>query len=138
MSFGRFQHTDKPMQPLSEINTTPLVDVMLVLLVIFIITAPLISNTVRLQLPVADAESSAVAPQTLRLALDAQGQLYWNDELIQDEDLKRRLAEAAGLTPQPEVHLRADRDTRYQRLAELMAEVQRAGIERMGFVTEPR
>ncbi|MFZ5512880.1 MAG: ExbD/TolR family protein [Pseudomonadota bacterium] len=136
MAFGGFQQEGA--QPLmSEINTTPLVDVMLVLLVIFMITAPLFTHAVHIDLPRASATPLQEKREAVRLAVNADGDLYWNDRLIGDEEFQLRLYEAALLTPQPELHLRADRTTRYERLAEIMAAAQNAGIARMGFVTVP-
>lgn len=136
MAFGGFQQEGA--QPLmSEINTTPLVDVMLVLLVIFMITAPLFTHAVHIDLPRASATPLQEKREAVRLAVNADGDLYWNDRLIGDEEFQLRLHEAALLTPQPELHLRADRTTRYERLAEIMAAAQNAGIARMGFVTVP-
>lgn len=136
MAFGGFQQDGA--QPLmSEINTTPLVDVMLVLLVIFMITAPLITHAVHIDLPQASATPLQEKREAVRLALNADGDLYWNDRLIGEEEFERRLSETAQLQPQPELHLRADRTTRYERLAEVMAAAQNAGIAHIGFVTLP-
>ncbi|MEW5888886.1 MAG: biopolymer transporter ExbD [Pseudomonadota bacterium] len=136
MAFGGFQQEGA--QPLmSEINTTPLVDVMLVLLAIFMITAPLFTHAVHIDLPRASAAPLQEKREAVHLAVNADGDLYWNDRLIGDEEFQLRLHEAALLAPQPELHLRADRTTRYERLAEIMAAAQNAGIARMGFVTVP-
>jgi biopolymer transport protein ExbD len=138
MAFGGFDSRNGPMQPMAEINTTPLVDVMLVLLVIFIITAPLLTNAIRLDLPDAAAPAARERPDTITVSIDADGRLYWNDAPLADaQALRTRLAEAAGAAPQPELHLRADREVRYQRLAEVMSAAQEAGIGRIGFVTDP-
>jgi biopolymer transport protein ExbD len=138
MAFGGFDSRSGPMQPMAEINTTPLVDVMLVLLVIFIITAPLLTHAIRLDLPDARAPAADERPDTITVSIDADGRLYWNDAPLADaEALRARLADAAGATPTPELHLRADREVRYQRLAEVMSAAQEAGIGRIGFVTEP-
>ena len=137
MSFGGFERGQSPTQPMAEINVTPLVDVMLVLLVIFIITAPLLASAIKLDLPDVKAAPAAARPDTVRIAIDAEGRYYWNDQLIEDAALPQRLAEAARAQPQPELHLRADRDTRYDRLARLMAAAQDAGLTRIGFVTDP-
>ena len=138
MAFGGFDQRGAS-QPMSDINTTPLVDVMLVLLVIFIITAPLLTHSIKLDLPSAQAPVSAETPQTIAVSIDGAGAIFWNDEPVPGEDeLSRRLAEAAAKTPQPELHLRADRETRYQRIAEVMSAAQRAGIAKIGFVTDPR
>ncbi len=139
MTFGGFDSHSKPMQPMADINTTPLVDVMLVLLVIFIITAPLLTHAIRLDLPSAQAPVAADKPETIALSIDAEGRLFWNDAPLADTAaLRERLAKAAVRQPQPELHLRADQQVRYQRLAEVMSAAQQAGIARIGFVTDPR
>jgi biopolymer transport protein ExbD len=138
MAFGGFDQDDNPMRPMAEINTTPLVDVMLVLLVIFIITAPLLTHAIRLDLPNADAPVSAERPETITVSIDAKEALFWNDTPVADAAaLRERLAQAAGRQPQPELHLRADREVRYQRIAEVMSAAQQAGLARIGFVTDP-
>ena len=131
-------------QPMAEINTTPLVDVMLVLLVIFIITAPLLTHAIRLDLPNAQAPASAEKPETITLSIDASGALFWNNEPLDGlEALAARLAAATSSAaaspdkPAPELHLRAARETRYQRIAEVMSAAQSAGIANIGFVTDP-
>jgi len=124
---------------LSQINVTPFVDVMLVLLVIFIITAPLLTHAIRLDLPSAQAPASAEKPETITLSVVPSGALFLNNEPVAGIDaLDARFAQAATGQPQPELHLRADRETRYQRIAEVMASAQQAGITKIGFVTEPR
>jgi biopolymer transport protein ExbD len=138
MAFGSFDSRSGPMQPMSEINTTPLVDVMLVLLVIFIITAPLLTHAIRLDLPQATSQSASAASDSVTLSIDAAGQLFWNGEALPPDALRERLQSAAALEPQPELHLRADRETRYQALADVMSAAQAAGLSRIGFVTEPR
>ena len=138
MAFGGFERGTAPSQPMAEINTTPLVDVMLVLLVIFIITAPLLAYAIKLDLPNERGAGITAAPETIRLSIDAQGGLFWNAEKIDDDALAARLTQAAGREPQPELHLRADRATRYERIAAVMAAAQQAGLTRMGFVTEPK
>ncbi|HEY5633932.1 MAG TPA: biopolymer transporter ExbD [Burkholderiaceae bacterium] len=138
MAFGGFDQRGAS-QPMSEINTTPLVDVMLVLLVIFIITAPLLTHSIKLDLPNAQAPASAEKPDTITLSIDASGSVFWNnDRLASEAQLAQRLAQAAAAQPQPELHLRADRETRYQRIAQVMSAAQRAGIAKLGFVTDPR
>jgi biopolymer transport protein ExbD len=122
---------------MAEINTTPLVDVMLVLLIIFIITAPLLTHAVKINLPEASSTPNPEKPETVTLAINAESNLFWNDVQITDVDLLTRLAEVANRTPQPELHLRADKMTTYQRLAEIMSAAQSAGITKIGFVTEP-
>ncbi|MBN9463019.1 MAG: biopolymer transporter ExbD [Burkholderiales bacterium] len=137
MAFGGLEPTSNP-QPMAEINTTPLVDVMLVLLVIFIITAPLLTHAIRLDLPSAQAPVAAEKPDTISLSIDRSGALFWNEEALDGLDaLDARLAQAAARQPQPELHLRADADTRYERIAAVMASAQQAGIAKIGFVTDP-
>jgi biopolymer transport protein ExbD len=137
MAFGGFDTGNHP-QPMAEINTTPLVDVMLVLLVVFIITAPLLTHAIRLDLPNAQAPASAEKPETITLSIDPSGALFWNNEPVTGLDaLGERFRQAAARQPQPELHLRADRETRYQRIAEVMSSAQQAGITKLGFVTEP-
>jgi biopolymer transport protein ExbD len=136
MAFGGFEQRGTQ-QPMAEINTTPLVDVMLVLLVIFIITAPLITHSVKLDLPRAKADVSSEPSGTVTVSIPANGLVHWNNEPLADPAaLAAKLREAAGANPQPAVHLRADRDTRYQTIAEVMSAAQQAGIRSLGFVTE--
>ncbi len=136
MSFGGFD-TSGPKEAMVEINTTPLVDVMLVLLIIFIITAPLITHAVKIDLPEESSEPNPEDPKAVTLSIDHAGKLFWDSEPIDASELASYLSEAAARKPQPELHLRADRATMYERLAEVMSAAQRAGITRMGFVTLP-
>lgn len=139
MSFGGFDSQSGP--PMAEINTTPLVDVMLVLLIIFIIiiiTAPLLTHAVKINLPEASSQPNPEKSETVTLAIDAEGKLYWNDAPLSETELPARLEGAARRIPQPELHLRADKTTTYQRLAEVMSAAQRAGITKLGFITESR
>ncbi len=137
MAIGGFEQRGVT-QPMAEINTTPLVDVMLVLLVIFIITAPLLTHAIKLDLPNAAAPAAAEKPETVTLSIDGAGRLFWNDQpLADDAALVERFSAAATRTPQPELHLRADRETRYQRIAQVMSAAQQAGIAKIGFVTDP-
>ena len=122
---------------MSEINTTPLVDVMLVLLVIFIITAPLLTHAVKIDLPQASSQPLPQKPDVVSIAVDGAGRMYWNDAPMVQGELKARVQQAARRQPQPEVHIRADKQTRYQVLAEIMAEAKTAGIERLGFISTP-
>ena len=139
MSFGGFDPDGPRMRPMAEINTTPLVDVMLVLLVIFIITAPLLTHAIRLDLPSAQAPASPEKPETVTVSVDADGRVYWNDAPLADAAaLRERLAQAAARTPVPELHLRADAQARYQAIADVMSAAQQAGLTRIGFVTDPR
>jgi biopolymer transport protein ExbD len=123
--------------PMSEINTTPLVDVMLVLLVIFIITAPLLTHAVKIDLPQASSQPLPEKPEVISIAIDSTGKMYWNDAVIVPGELKIKLQEIAGKKPQPELNIRADKETRYQVLAEVMADAQNVGISKLGFVSEP-
>jgi biopolymer transport protein ExbD len=136
MAFGGF---DQPGSnaPMSEINTTPLVDVMLVLLIIFMITAPLLTHAVKVDLPKASSQPGENKPENVSLALNGDGRLFWNDQPLAEAELPTRLAEAAARQPQPELHLRADRETRYEKIAALMSAARQAGIQKMGFVTLP-
>lgn len=120
-----------------EINMTPLVDVMLVLLIVFMITAPLLTHSVKIDLPQASSSPTEQKPETVALSIDGEGRVFWNNEAVDEVALPARLAAAAAHMPQPELHLRADRDTRYEVIARVMAEARSAGIEKMGFVTLP-
>ncbi|WP_019141833.1 ExbD/TolR family protein [Noviherbaspirillum massiliense] len=137
MAFGGFDDNKQP-APMSEINVTPMVDVMLVLLVIFIITAPLFTHAIRLDLPTAQSAPAPEKPETISLSIDGEGKIFWNNDAIQQQDLDARLATAAQQTPQPELQLRADKSTRYEIIAQVMAAAQNSGMSKMGFVTEPR
>ena len=119
-----------------EINTTPLVDVMLVLLIIFIMTIPVINHAVKLDLPRATSQPNDTKPETINLSINAQGQVFWNNELMDESQLTTRIADAAKVTPQPELHLRADRTTPYEKVAQVMSAAQTGGLTKMGFVTE--
>lgn len=137
MSFGAFDQQGAP-APMSEINTTPLVDVMLVLLIIFIITAPLLTHSIRVDLPATAGTSQPEKPDIVTLSLNAEGRLFWNDAPVDDAQLPQKLEAAAARKPQPEIHLRADRDTRYQKIAEIMSSAQKAGLQKLGFVSQPK
>jgi biopolymer transport protein ExbD len=137
MTSGGLGGGDNHNRPMAEINTTPLVDVMLVLLVIFIITAPLLTHAVKIDLPQAGSQPSPEKPDIVTLSIDAEGKLFWNNTLLADTDLAARFEETAGKTPQPELHLRADKNTPYQQLAIIMTAAQSAGLTRLGFVTDP-
>ena len=119
-----------------EINTTPLVDVMLVLLIIFIMTIPVMNHAVKLDLPRAANQPNEVKPETINVSIDAAGQVYWNNEILDESQLTARVADAAKVTPQPELHLRAERTTPYEKVAQVMAAAQSGGLTKMGFVTE--
>lgn len=124
--------------PMSEINTTPLVDVMLVLLVIFIITAPLLTHAVKIDLPQASSQPLPEKPEVVSISIDGTGKMYWNDAPMVQGELKVKLQQVASKKPQPELHIRADKETRYQLLAEVMADAQNAGITKLGFLSEPK
>ena len=136
MSFGGFNDGGHS-QPMAEINTTPLVDVMLVLLVIFIITAPLFSQAVPIDLPKVSAKTLDDKPLVLRVALDGQDRLYLDDKPIAFDVLERHLQATVVGRQTPELHLRADRATRYEAIARIMAAAQAAGVVRIAFVTDP-
>ena len=136
MAFGKFDDQDEE-QLLSEINMVPLIDVMLVLLIVFIVTLPVINHAVRVDLPKATAAPSSQQAVTVNLTVDAQGQYHWNREAVSDDALRERLAAAALQQPQPELHIRGDKVVPYERVATALAAAQHAGLTRLGFVTEP-
>src|SRR4051812_13669805 len=136
MAFGRLQRPPGA-QPMSDINMTPLIDVMLVLLVIFMITAPLMASSVKLDLPKTDAGQPSETPQFISIALDQQGRLYFGDDVVDAATFNARVTEAARKNPQTEVQLRADQKVPYGRVAELIGMIQKAGLSRLGFVTDP-
>ena len=123
---------------MNEINMTPMVDIMLVLLIIFIITVPVMKHSVNIDLPRATNEAQNIKPETLRLSVDAQGVYFMNEMPIADADLVPQLKAAAALNPQPELHIRGDKAVRYERVAEAMAAAQVAGLRKIGFITEPK
>ncbi|SEQ01202.1 biopolymer transport protein ExbD [Solimonas aquatica] len=136
MAFGSF-HGQRGSAPMAEINVIPLVDIMLVLLVIFIITAPLLTNAVKIDLPRASSNANIGKVDKVQLSIDADGQLYWNGEKLDRAQLQQRL-QAAGAQPQPpELHLHADRNTRYEIIAEVMSDAAQRGVAKLGFVTDP-
>jgi biopolymer transport protein ExbD len=137
MAFGGFNQNQQA-APMSDINVTPMVDVMLVLLVIFIITAPLFTHAIKLDLPAAQAETAPEKPETISLSINGEGKIFWGNDTVTREDLASRLAQVAQKKPQPELHLRADKATRYEVIAEVMAVAQEKGLTRMGFVTAPK
>lgn len=135
MAFGG--GLDDNEEVMSEINMTPLVDVMLVLLIIFIITVPVLTHSVKVDLPRADNTINDIKPETVNLAITAEGQIHWNETPVSVEELEQRLGVAAQQQPQPEIHIRGDRAVDYEHVMKAMAAVQRAGILKLGFVTEP-
>jgi biopolymer transport protein ExbD len=122
---------------MSDINVTPMVDVMLVLLVIFIITAPMLTSSVQLELPSATAQLAQVQPDAVAISIDAAGVVYWDDQALDADALEAHMLEAARAAVQPELQLRADRNTRYEVVAQVMAAAQRHGLNKIGFVTDP-
>ena len=134
MAIGTQDDSDEMM---AEINMIPFIDVMLVLLIIFIITVPVIKHAVNIDLPRASNEKLVDKPQNVRLSVDASGAYYWNEAPIEDTDLAARLAQIAAMEPQPELHIRGDKAVRYERVATAMASAQRAGVRKIGFITEP-
>ena len=136
MAFGGFDK-ERSAAPMADINMTPLIDVMLVLLVIFIITAPLLTHAIRLELPKVASAPAPQTPKTITLSIDDAGRLYWDARPLSLEAVRANLAQAAKAGEPPELHLRASQATRYEVIAQVMSAAQQAGIERIGFVTEP-
>jgi biopolymer transport protein ExbD len=136
MAFGSFSKGGHD-TPMAEINMIPLIDVMLVLLVIFIVTAPLLTHAVKIDLPKASSSPNVTKPENIQLGLRADGQLFWNGESVEESVMNERIAAAAKLSPQPEVHIRAERQVHYERVAKLMSQAAKAGLTRIGFVTDP-
>ena len=139
MAFGGLDKKSNG-SPMAEINMTPLIDVMLVLLVIFIITAPLFTHAIRLDLPKVASQPARETPQTITLSIDDAGKLYWNDTPVSFDQMRERFADAgksADPNSRPELHLRASSATRYDVIAQVMGAAQQAGLERIGFVTAP-
>ena len=136
MAFGGFSENASG-RPMAEINMIPLIDVMLVLLIIFIVTAPLLTHSIRINLPKATTRVNLEKPDTVTFSIDASGTLFWDNTPIDDAQLASKLAGAAHRDPQPELHLRAEKTTQYQRLAQVMSAAQNAGVIKIGFITEP-
>ncbi|EJL77655.1 ExbD/TolR family protein [Variovorax sp. Varisp85] len=134
MAFGT---QDEPDEVMNEINMTPLVDVMLVLLIIFIITVPVMKHAVNIDLPRASSEPEQPKPQNILFSVTADGSYYWNEQKIDDSELPNRLAAEAAKEPQPELHIRGDKAVRYERVAKAMSEAREAGVRKIGFITEP-
>ena len=125
-------------KPLSEINTTPLVDVMLVLLIIFLITIPVITQSVNVNLPKAANIPTQTKPENINIAVDADGNVFWNTGLVQNQEaLLERLKAVAVMDPQPEIHVRGDKSTKYEHIGRVIVLCQRSGIQKVGFITEP-
>jgi len=135
MSFGGFDKNNNA-APMSEINTTPLVDVMLVLLIIFMVTAPLITNTTNINLPNSKTTASLEKPNVINISLDEMGRIFWNGKEISQENLPQLLQNAMAIKKDTELRLQADRETRYQKITDIMTEANKAGITKLGFVTK--
>lgn len=137
MAMGGFGHDDSQEAPLAEINMTPLVDVMLVLLVIFLVTAPMLTQAIKLELP---NETATEVPdqKAITLSVDANGQYYWDDQPLAEEMLDQRFQEAAAIDPKQPIHLRADAEVAYSHVSHVLAAAQRFGLTNIGFITEPK
>ena len=136
MAFGSFDRKSGS-QPMAEINMVPLIDVVLVLLVIFIVTAPLLTHTVKLDLPKATSNADIQKPEKIEFAVDASGALFWNGERITREQSQAKFVEAGQKRPQPEVYLRADQNVPYRYVAETLADASKGGLSKVAFVSEP-
>jgi len=137
MAMGNFD-SRRHQGPMAEINVVPLVDVMLVLLVIFIITAPLMTNAVKIDLPKASSNPNITKPDHIEFGIRDDGSLFWSGEKVEMSSLPARFALEAKKQPQPELHIRADRLARYELVAQVMSSAAKAGLIRIGFVTEPQ
>jgi len=135
MAFGSFDKNHA--STMSEINMVPLIDVMLVLLVIFIITAPMLSHSLNINLPQVTAQPVTQEPKVIDLAVDEYGQIYWNEQPVAQEALRERFLVESKLDPQPDLRIRADLNTRYEVLAHVMASARSGGMKRIGFITRP-
>ena len=135
MAFGTQDDTDDVM---NEINMTPMVDIMLVLLIIFIITVPVMKHAVNIDLPRATNEPELIKPANVVLSVNAEGTYFLDGAQIKDEELAPRLKSAAAQNPQPDLHIRGDKAVRYERVAQAMAAAQQAGLRKIGFITEPK
>ncbi len=139
MAFGMQEATsDDDNEVMNEINMTPLVDVMLVLLIIFIITVPVMKHAISVELPQASSERQNLKPETIQLSVDAQGAYFLNQSAVTEEVLINQLQAEAAKQPQPELHIRGDKAVRYEFVAHAMATAKQAGLHKIGFITEPR
>ena len=136
MAFGGFSK-NQASQPMAEINMIPLIDVMLVLLVIFIITAPMLTHAVKVELPKASSAPEEQKPDVVRLTIDAAGDVYWNDQKVAEAEWRSRMAESAAKPTQPELRIRADGASAYRNVAIVMSDAASAGLTKIGFVTDP-
>jgi biopolymer transport protein ExbD len=137
MAFASFD-SKSANAPMSEINMVPLIDVMLVLLVIFIITAPLLTQAVKLELPKANSQVNDLRPEKIDFAIDAAGSLFWNGEAVSRAVAQERFAAEGRKPTQPEVHLRADQNVAYRFVAQTLADASQAGLKKVGFISEPQ
>ena len=138
MSHGSFSDDDQgDDNMLSEINMIPFIDVMLVLLIVFIITVPVMKHAVNVDLPQASSQQEQVKPETVKLSVDASGTYFINENKVSDETLPALLQAEAAKNPQPDLHIRGDKNVRYERVAQAMAMAQQAGLRKIGFITEP-
>ena len=124
--------------PMAEINMVPLIDVMLVLLVIFIITAPLLTHAVKVDLPKASSQVNQTKPENIQIGIDRHGVVFWNGEIVDESGLRSRMQAVSAQNPPPELHLRADGEVAYRSVARVMADAAKHGLTRIGFVTDPR
>jgi biopolymer transport protein ExbD len=136
MAFASFD-SKRASAPMSDINMVPLIDVMLVLLVIFIITAPLLTQAVKLELPKASSQVNDLRPEKIEFAIDAAGLLYWNGATVSRTEARQRFLLEGKKQPQPEVHLRADQAVAYRFVAQALADASKAGLTKVGFISEP-
>ncbi|MFN3514810.1 MAG: ExbD/TolR family protein [Phenylobacterium sp.] len=136
MAFGGFGG-GRNSTPMADINVIPLVDIMLVLLVIFIVTAPLLTHSVKVDLPKAESAPNATQAANVQFALDGSGQMYWDGEPIDRAQMVERMTAAGARDSAPELHLRIDRQARYETIADVMSEAAKAGLTKIGFVTDP-
>jgi biopolymer transport protein ExbD len=136
MAFGGFNRGAES-APMAEINLIPLIDVMLVLLVIFIITAPLLTHSVKIDLPRASSAANLTKPENIQLAVDAQGGVFWNGEAVDRAAWRARMDAAARRSPQPELHIHGDAAARYGSVAVVLADASKAGLTRIGFISSP-
>ncbi|MDA8255608.1 MAG: biopolymer transporter ExbD [Betaproteobacteria bacterium] len=137
MAFASLDAADDN-EPLAEINMVPLIDVMLVLLIIFMVTAPLLTHAVKVDLPKASSQRNEVKPETINLSIKADGSVYWNADPVNAAAWQSRMDAAARQSPQPEIHIRADGGLAYRNVAQIMADAARAGLTKLGFITDPR
>jgi biopolymer transport protein ExbD len=136
MAFASMESGDED-APLTEINMVPLIDVMLVLLIIFMVTAPLLTHAVKVDLPKAASSANQTKPDNVQLAIDADSRVFWNGQAVDSVQLGEHLKAASALQPQPELHIRAERTTPYEKVAQVMSEAARQGLVRIGFITDP-